>query len=112
MTHTETEHVGPPNLQRRKFLQALGAFGAGVTALAAEAFGSTSAVQAAPGCCGLYFPPGNSNYDCGSCGPPPYHWTSWFCYESSQGRYRACGECTGGTTCWYGPFKKSCWWWA
>jgi hypothetical protein len=94
---------------RRSFIRWIGATGATLTAVAAGVVGVSTTAEAAPGCCGLRFPPGDPNYDCGTCNAP-YHWTAWYCLEN--GHYRACGECTSGTTCNQGPFLKSCAWWA
>lgn len=54
------------------------------------------------GCCGLYFP---HSRDCSLRCPTSASIRSWYC--NYGGRTYGCHECTGGSSCWQGPFYCS-----
>ena len=93
---------------------AAGERGATATPAAGAYAGDDRARAMGPGCCNLALPNNPcpyvgqpSNFTC----PSGYYRQWWYCNEGS-GR-RACAECTQNTTsCWFGPFYCSIWWWA
>lgn len=98
---------------RRGFLGLVGK--AGLTAVGAGAAltGTAAPASAAPVCCDLLYPPGNSRYCRGNgsggfiC-PTGGHWEAWYC--CSGGRTYACAECTTGSSCYAGGIKCSAYW--